>query len=177
MDRFGVNQSITVSRIMFKFTPLKHWLATGICCAFLAVAGHAAELAVGDAVPAFSAKDQFGKEFKFAPGPKFLLLGFDMSASKAANQKLATLGAGGLDKYGAVYMMDIHTMPGIARVFALPKMQKYPFRVILAATADVLAPFPHQEEKITVLALTPEGKIREIRYWNPATEASATVFD
>src|ERR1017187_7469156 len=126
---------------MFVLRFAKTWLAVAIFCGAVSVT--AGELAVGDAVPAFSAKDQFGKEFKFAPGLKFLLFSFDMSASKAANQKLATLGAGGLEKNGAVYVMDIHTMPGIARVFALPKMQKYPFRVILAATVDVLAPFPH----------------------------------
>lgn len=143
----------------------------------VAISATAGELAVGDTVPVFSAKDQFGKEFKFAPGPKFLLFGFDMSASKAANQKFTALGTNGLASRGAVYVMDIHTMPGIARVFALPKMQKYPFHVILAATAGVLAPFPHKVENITVLALTPEGKIREIRYWNPATETTAKVFE
>ena len=44
-------------------------------------------------------------------------------------------------------------------------------------SAEVLAPFPHKAENITVLALTPEGKIREIRYWNPATETTAKVFE
>lgn len=154
---------------------MKGWLA-GVILA-LAITVNARELAVGDAVPAFSVKDQFGKEFTFAPGPKYLLLGFDMSASKAANRKLAKLGEGGLDRCGAIYAMDIHSMPGIARVFALPKMQKYPFRVILASTADVLAPFPHQPEKITVLALTPEGKIREVRYWDSANEASTKALE
>ena len=150
---------------------------TVICFVILATALAAKELSVGDAVPAFAANDQMGREFKFAPGPRFLLLGFDMNATKAANEKFTALGAGGLEKLGAVYVMDIHAMPGIARLFALPKMRKYPFRVILATTAEMLAPFPHQPEKITVLVLTPEGKVREIRYWNPVTETTATAFD
>ena len=79
------------------------------------------ELKVGDAVPVFSARDQFGKEFKLAAGLRFLLVGFDMGAGKAANLKLADLGAGWLENHGAAYVLDIHTMPGIARVFALPK--------------------------------------------------------
>jgi hypothetical protein len=131
----------------------------------------AGELAAGDAMPAFSAPDQFGKEFKFAPGLHFLLLGFEMGTGKLANHKLAELGAGWLEKRGAVYVLDIHTMPAVARLFALPKMRKYPHRVVLAETEGLLAAFPHQPEKITVLALSPEGKIREIRYWNPATDA------
>ena len=162
---------------MFVHPLTRHWIAAAIFCVAVAVALPAAELAAGDAVPAFSAKDQFGKEFKFAPGLKFLLLGFDMNAGKAANQKLANLGAGGLERYGAAYVMDIHTMPAVARVFALPKMRKYPHRIILAETADMLATFPHQSENITVFVLTPAGKIREIRYWNPVTEATATVFN
>ena len=159
----------------FVFPFAKHWLAVAILAMLITV--KAGELAVGDTVPAFAAKDAFGKEFRFAPGPKFLLLGFDMSASKSANQKLAKLGEGGLEKRGAIYVMDIHSMPGIARVFALPKMRKYPFHVILAETADVLAPFPHQLEKITVLALTPEGKIREIRYWDPSSEGADKMLN
>jgi hypothetical protein len=138
---------------------------------------HAAPLAVGDAVPAFSANDQFGNKFEFAPGIKFLLLGFDMTASRAANQKLAGLGTNALEKAGAVYVMDIHTMPAVARFFALPKMRKYPFRVVLAETPDLLAAFPRAPEKITVLALSPDGKIREVCYWNPVTEATNKVFD
>ena len=137
----------------------------------------AKELEVGDAVPVFSAKDQFGKDFKFAPGPKFLFLAFDMDASKAANAKFTKLGQGGLDKLGIVYVMDIHPMPAIGRFFALPKMRKYPFRVVLAESADLLKPFPRQEGKITALVLAPDGKIRDIRYWNAGAEEVGKVVD
>ncbi len=140
-------------------------------CALFVPALPAGELTVGQAVPAFSAQDQFGKDFKFAAGLHFLLLGFDMSTGKAANLKLADLGPGWLEKHGAVYVLDIHTMPAIARVFALPKMRKYPHRIILAETEILLAPFPRQPDRITVLVLTADGKIKEIRYWNPAQEA------
>jgi hypothetical protein len=161
------------------FCPVKarRWLVTGFFCACLTVSAWAGELAVGDAVPAFSAKDQFGKAFKFEAGLRFLLLGFDMGTGKQANQKLAELGAGWLEKHGATYVLDIHTMPAVARFFALPKMQKYPHRIVLAETESLLAAFPHQPEKITVLALTPAGKIREFRYWNPAAETPEAVLN
>jgi len=136
----------------------------------------AGELKVGDAAPAFSAKDQFGQDFKLEPGLRFLLLGFDMGASKPANLKLADLGAGWLEKHEAAYVLDIHTMPSIARLFAFPKMRKYPHRIILGDDEKSLAPFPRQEGKITVLVLNADGKIQEIRYWNPASEALATVL-
>ena len=149
---------------------IRCWLWLALFGLGFAAAGEAKELAVGDTVPAFSAKDQFGTNYTFAPGPKFLLLGFDMSASKAANAKFAALGRDGFEKLGAVYVMDVHTMPAIGKFFALPKMRKYPFRVVLAESAELLTPFPRQPEKITVLALAPDGKIRAIRYWNPEAE-------
>jgi len=152
------------------------WLVLLVLCAAGVLSTQADPLKVGDAVPVFAAKDQFGKDFKFVPGLHFLLLGFDMGASKPANLKLADLGAGWLEKHEAAYVLDIHTMPSIARLFAFPKMRKYPHRIILGDDEKSLAPFPRQEGKITVLVLSADGKIQEIRFWNPASEALATVL-
>ena len=152
-------------------------VAAALSFAAIVLSLQAGELAVGDAVPAFTAPDQFGKEFKLAPGLGYLLLGFDMSASKAANLKLAELGSGWLEKHSAAYVLDIHTMPGIARIFALPKLRKYPHRIVLAETESLLAPFPRQPEKITLLVLTPAGRIKEIRYWDPTKEALGTLMN
>jgi len=138
---------------------------------------HAGPLAAGDAVPPFAAKDQFGQEFKFTPGLRFLLLGFAMGPGKVANHKLADLGAGWLEQRNAAYVLDIHTMPGVARLFALPKMRKYPERIVLAEDAALLTPFPRQPERLTVLVLTPAGKIQEVRYWNPDTETLAAILN
>jgi hypothetical protein len=168
---------MTTTGKTFRPAKKRRWLATGFFCACLTASAWAGELAVGDAVPGFSAKDQFGKEFKFEAGLRFLLLGFDMGTGKLANYKLAELGAGGLEKQGAVYVLDVHTMPAVAKFFALPKMQKYPHRIVLAETESLLAAFPHQPEKITILALTPAGKIRAVRYWNPATDALETLLN
>jgi len=146
-------------------------MAAILLAAALALSAHAAELAAGDSVPAFSAKDQFGNDFKFNPGLHFLLLGFDMRGSKAATQQFTSLGAGWLEQHSAAYVLDIHTMPSvITRLFALPKMRKCPARIILCEDGKTLAPYPRQTEKITVLSVTPDGKIKEIRYWDPVSE-------
>lgn len=162
---------------MFSGKTIQRWLAAAILAFASAAVVRAAPLAAGDAVPAFSANDQFGREFKFAPGIKFLLLSFDMAASRAANQKLSSLGTNTLGKAGAVYVMDIHTMPAVGRFFALPKMRKYPFRTVLAETPELLAAFPREPEKITVLALSPAGKILKIRFWNPAEAGAEKLFE
>ena len=139
----------------------------------LCVSVRAAQLSVGDAVPAIAANDQHGTAFQFTNGLRFLLVATEMAASKSANQKLAAQGAGFLEQHQAAYLMDIHTMPGVARVFALPKLRKQPHRIVLVDTADALAAFPVQPGRVTVLALTPAGRVQKISFWDPAREPVA----
>jgi hypothetical protein len=143
----------------------------------LCVSARAAQLAVGDAVPAIVANDQHGTGFQFTNGVRFLLVATEMGCSKAANQKLAAAGAGFLDQHHAAYLVDIHTMPAVARVFALPTLRKYPHRIVLVETADALAAFPAQPGRVTVLALTPAKRIQKISYWNPAREPLAGFLE
>jgi hypothetical protein len=152
-------------------TNLRRLVVLGFC--LLCVPVRAAPLAVGDAVPVISAKDQNGKEFTFTNGLQFLLVSTDMACGKFANQKLAEQGADFLGKNQAAYLLDIHTMPAIARSFALPKMRKYPLRIILVESAETLAAVPAQAARVTVMALTPAGRIRKISYWDPTREPVA----
>lgn len=136
----------------------------------------AALLAVGDAIPAIAAKDQHGAAYTFTNGTAFLLIAVEMDAAKAANQKLTEQGAGFLEKHGAAYLMDIHPMPGIAKVFALPKMRKYPHRIVLIETKGVLNWAPTKVGHVSVLSLTPDGKIGKVTYWNPSTDSASSLF-
>lgn len=136
----------------------------------------AAPLAVGDAIPAIAAKNQHGAAYTFTNGTAFLLIAVEMDAAKAANQKLTEQGAGFLEKHGAAYLMDIHPMPGIAKVFALPKMRKYPHRIVLIETKGVLNWAPSKPGHVALLALNPEGRVSKISYWNPANESATTLF-
>ena len=128
---------------------------------------HAAQMAVGDAVPMIAAKDQHGAEFIFTNGNKFLLVATERVCATAANHKLAEQGAGYLEKHHSAYLMDIHTMPAAARWFAIPKMKKYPQRIVLVDSAETLTDFPVRPGCVTVLALTAAGRIQKISFWNP----------
>lgn len=124
----------------------------------------------GQKVEAFSAKDQHEKDFTLDPkGTRFVLVSHDMDTGKAANKVLDGLGATYLPDRKAVFVANIHGMPGIGRMFALPKMRKYAHRIILGDDAALIARFPQQQAKVTVLKLT-GGKVTSIRYWDPATE-------
>ncbi len=152
------------------------WLMVlGICLLGISVLG--LPLAVGDAVPPVSATDQRGVDFVFTNGTRFLLVATEMASAKSANHKLTEKGAGFLEKYQAAYLMDIHTMPSIARMFALPKLRKYPHRIVLVDSAVTLTNFPSLPGRVTVLTLTSTGHIRKIGYWNPDNEPVADYLE
>ena len=124
----------------------------------------------GQRVDAFLAKDQFDNAFTFKPAEtEYLLVSHDMETGKKANAALTALGKDYLGSKKAVYMANIFGMPGIGRMFAFPKMKKYSHRIILADDAALIAHFPEQKDKVTVLALS-GGKVASISYWTPGAE-------
>lgn len=130
----------------------------------------------GQSVEAFTAPDQHGTPFTFQPAEtRFLLISHDMAAGKKANAALNTLGKDHLPGKKAIYIANIHGMPSIGRYFAIPKMKKYAHRIILADDAKLIAKFPQQEGKVTVLKLA-SGRIQSISYWNPESEPVDNVL-
>lgn len=72
-----------------------------------------------------------------------------MDTGQAANGFLEEQGAGCLAKNQTLLIANIHGMPGIARTFALPKMRKYPHRVILADAEHFLDRYPNKDNHLT----------------------------
>jgi hypothetical protein len=124
----------------------------------------------GQRVEAFQAKDQFENDFTFKPAEtRFLMVSHDMETGKKANNALTNLGKDYLGSKKAVYMANIFGMPGIGRMFAMPKMKKYAHRIILADDAALIANFPVQAGKVTVLKLA-GGKVESVAYWTPGVD-------
>ena len=139
--------------------------ACGIISAF------AAPYEKGADVEAFKAEDQYGTAFTFQPSAtKFLLVSHDMDTGKKANAALTALGKDHLPGKKAVYVANINGMPGIGRMFAIPKMKKYSHRIILGDDAALIAKFPQQAGKVTVLTRS-GGKVQSIAYWTPGVDA------
>lgn len=137
---------------------------------FAIVPALAAPYESGQAVAAFTAKDQHDNAFTFKPADtRFLLVSHDMETGKKANAVLSPLGKEFLGSKKAVYMANIFGMPGIGRMFAIPKMKKYSHRIVLADDGALIAHFPAQAGKVTVLTLT-GGKVASIAYWTPGAE-------
>lgn len=146
-------------------------LATSAALVFTIGTAFSAPYQKGDKVAAFSARDQHGVEFTLAPAKtRYLLVSHDMETGKKANVALDALGKEYLGSKDAVYVANIHGMPGIGRAFAMPKMRKYAHRIILGDDAALMATFPEEKGSVTVLKLS-NGKVAMVGYWNPGTEA------
>lgn len=130
----------------------------------------AAPYEAGSQVQPFTAKDQHENAFTFKPADtRFLLVSHDMETGKKANAALNALGKNYLGSKNAVYVANIHGMPGIGRMFAMPKMRKYVHRIILGDDEALIAKFPEQKGKVTVLELR-NGKVSDVRYWTPGDQ-------
>ncbi len=139
-------------------------------CLLGVTAAFSAPYEKGQRVESFQAKDQFDNAFTFKPTEsKFLLVSMDMETGKKANASLTALGKEFLPSKKAVYMANIFGMPGIGRMFAMPKMKKYSHTIILADDAALIAHFPQQTGKVTVIALA-DGKVESVKYWTPGAE-------
>lgn len=118
----------------------------------------------GDTLPVFSLKDQHEQPFTFTPGPRVVVAAFSMTAGQQANAFFARQPADFLAQKQALFIANIHGMPAIGRYFALPKMKKYPHRILLGDDAHLFDRYPQHAGKLTVLHLDPLGKITAIAF-------------
>lgn len=156
-----------------KISLLWAWLWRGLMAlAFgAAVAGAAEVYKVGDTLEPFEVKDAKEGSFVYAPGElAYLIVSYEMAPGKAVNGYLEKKPADYLESHRAAFMANIHGMPAIGRFFALPKMKKYPHRILLADSETLLTRHPIKDGRVTVFSFDAKGVIKEIRQLDPATE-------
>jgi hypothetical protein len=129
----------------------------------------------GDLLEPFATRDQHDQPYRLTPGVRTVIVSFAMGSGKDANSYLEKQPAGFLADHQAVFVANIHGMPGVGRMFALPKMKKYPHRILLADAEHFLDRYPNQKDRLTVFTLDPAGKIEAIRFVNPEKEM-ASIF-
>ncbi len=135
----------------------------------LSLATFANALNIGDATPSFQIKDQFKKDNVIKADTKIILFAGDKGMSEVLRDYLKPKGKGFLESKKAYYMADISGMPSlIAKFFALPKMKKYPFSILLVDEEQTKS-FDKKEDNITVYTIK-DGKVSDIKYIKTAKE-------
>lgn len=131
--------------------------------ALLLAATFANALNIGDSVPSFEIKDQFEKMHKIAADTKTILVAADKDTSEILRDYFLAKDGNFLTTNKAYYVADISGMPSlISKFFALPKMKKYPFSVLLVDEEQTKT-FTKKEGNITVYTVN-NGKITDIKY-------------
>jgi hypothetical protein len=134
---------------------LKLW--TLLFLAFLPFAANALE--VGDKLAPWTLLDQYDQPYTFGDDAQILLVARSMDAAKIVNGALQDTPKTFLESRHAVFVADIQKMPAIiAKMFAVPAMRAYSYRVMLDRESRVVPRYPGDAEKVLMLRLH-NGKV------------------
>ena len=127
-------------------------LALGVTQASLAQS--AASVAVGQALPALSIKDQHDKPWQITPSTRLVMFAAGRKASNLTQAVLQALPKDQLTRKNAVYLADMSKMPSfITRTFALPTLRDMPYLIGVSLDEATLAAWPRQTDAVTLIEL------------------------
>ena len=141
--------------------------------AMLATALFSNSFDVNSNIGSFELKDQFDKQNTVNSDVQTIIFSSERGTSSAINEFLSTKGADFLEKNNTVFIADISGMPSIiSYLFALPKMKKYNYNVLLIEEENDKR-FLLKEERLTVYTLE-NGVVKNIKYVE--TKDIPTIF-
>ena len=154
---------------------MKRLLATLCLCLSVCGAWSATALEAGDQLNAFTIADQHGKNGHFDEGTRLLLFSRDMSANELAKAAFQPQPVQFLPDAKAMYVIDVSGMPSfVTNNFAIPKMQKYGYRIFLDRDASLTAGLPNQKKSVTLIHLD-KLKVTGIEYADTAEALAHAV--
>lgn len=118
---------------------------------------------VNSNIGSFELADQFEKKHTVNADVKTMIVSFEKDTSAGINEFLSTKEKGFLENNNAVFIADISGMPSlITSFFALPKMKKYNYNILLIYDENEKR-FLKKEERLTVYKLE-NGVITSVQY-------------
>lgn len=111
-------------------------------------------LEVGERLAPWTLLDQFDQAYSLDNQTQILLVARSMDGAKLVNAALADRPKGYLEARHAVFVADIQRMPAlIAKMFAVPAMRDYAYRVLLDRDGRVAPRYPGATDKVLWLQL------------------------
>lgn len=111
-------------------------------------------LEVGDRLAPWTLLDQFDQPYTLNNDAQTLLVARSMDAAKLVSGALQEKPKGYLEAHHTVFVADIQKMPAIiAKMFAVPAMRAYSYRVMLDRDARVAPRYPGDADKVLMLRL------------------------
>lgn len=125
---------------------------------------------VGERLAPWTLLDQFDQAYTLDNQAQILLVARSMDAAKLVDAALQGQPKGYLDARHAVFVADIQRMPRlIAKLFAVPAMQSYNYRVMLDRDARIAPRYPASADTVLWLQLD-QGRLVARHEYNAATE-------
>lgn len=125
---------------------------------------------IGERLAPWTLLDQFDQPYSLDQQTHTLLVARDMDAAKLVKAALEDRPKGYLEARHAVFVADIQRMPTlIAKMFAVPAMRDYSYRVLLDREGRVAPRYPGAENKVLWLQLN-EGRLVAQREYATAAE-------
>ena len=126
--------------------------AAVLLLSLLALVAHAAQ--PGDTLAPWTLLDQYDQPYSLGADTRVLLVARDMDSAKLVKAALAEQPKGYLEARHAVFVADIQRMPSIiSKLFAIPAMRDYSYRVMLDRQGEVASRYPGQEGQVLWLQL------------------------
>lgn len=140
------------------------WLVLGL----LPLLAQAVE--VGERLAPWTLLDQYDQAYSLDGQARTLLVARSMEGAKLVNAALQDRPRGYLEDRHTVFVADIQRMPAlIARMFAVPAMRDYPYRVMLDRDGRVAPRYVGAVDKVLWLQLD-EGRLVARREYASAAE-------
>ena len=131
---------------------------------------------VGDTLATFTLNDQHDTAFTLDASTRVLLAAGDMDGAKLVKAAVADQPKGYLEARHAVFVADIQRMPAIiSKLFAVPAMRDYNYRVVLDREGQVVPQYAVGENQVLLLQLD-NGKLVQKQSFSDA-EALRKAID
>ncbi|QXH49456.1 FAD/FMN-containing dehydrogenase [Pseudomonas fakonensis] len=139
----------------------------------LPVLAHAVE--PGERLAPWTLLDQYDQPYSLGADTRLLLVARDMDGAKLVKAALAGQPKGYLEARGAVFVADIQRMPAlISKLFAIPAMRDYSYRVLLDREGRVASRYAGAEGQVLWLVLD-QGVLVTLREFADAQELKAAL--
>ena len=150
---------------------MKRWMLLGLV--LLATLVQAVE--TGERLAPWTLSDQFDKPYTLDDGLRVLLVARSMEGAKLLGAALEGRPKGYLEARHALFVADISRMPSlIGKLFAIPAMRDYSYRVLLDRDAKVVPQYAAPEQGVLWLQLE-NGVLRERRVFSDAAGLRAAL--
>ncbi|MFJ2460493.1 FAD/FMN-containing dehydrogenase [Pseudomonas neuropathica] len=124
-------------------------------------------LETGERLAPWTLLDQYEQPFTLDNSTTTLLVARDMDGAKLIKEALKDQPKGYLEARHAVFVADIQRMPAlIARMFAVPAMRDYHYRVMLDREGRVASRYPGAEGQVLWLLLKDGRLLSQREYAN-----------